>query len=89
MNMELWITAGNYLRMTKPKHYLKEWRTFRELSQEEAAERLDMDRGHLSKIERGVRPYNQPFLEAAAHVYKCTIADLLTRHPEDVLERRA
>lgn len=61
--------------------FLREWRLFHKLTQDKVAKQLGIDRSHLSKIERGKEPYNQPFLEALAAVYLCTEPDLLARDP--------
>jgi transcriptional regulator with XRE-family HTH domain len=71
------------MRMPKPRHFLKEWRLHAKLSQEAAAERMGFERSYVSKVERGKRRYDEPFLEAAAKVYRCTPADLIGRHPQD------
>lgn len=41
-----------------------------------------MDRTNLSKIERGLVPYDQALLERAADAYSCQPADLLMRDPK-------
>ncbi len=61
--------------------FLREWREFRGLSQEQAGARLGMDRSNLSRIERGEVPYNQALLEAAADAYDCEPWDLLNVNP--------
>lgn len=61
--------------------FLKEWREYRNLTQEQLAERMDISRVMISKIERGLNPYNQAFLENAAHALMCEPADLLVRDP--------
>ena len=61
--------------------FLKEWREFRRLTQEQAAERLDMDRSNLSRVERGEIPYSQALLEAAAVAYDCEPWDVLNVNP--------
>lgn len=61
--------------------FLREWREFRHLTQEQAAERLDMDRSNLSRLERGEIPYSQGVLEAAATAYDCDPWDLLNINP--------
>lgn len=63
--------------------FLKEWRKYRNLTQEKAAERLGIEQATLSRIERGVIPYGQDFLEKAAFAYMCEPADLLMRNPEN------
>lgn len=62
-------------------HFLKKWREFRELTQDEAADRAEIDRSSLSKIERGEVPYNQDLLERLALAYGCDTTDLLTVDP--------
>lgn len=63
--------------------FIRQWREYRHLSQEAAADRIGVDRSLLSKIENGRSPYNQAFLEAAAMAYMCEPADLLVRNPKD------
>lgn len=63
--------------------FIRHWREFRELNQDQAAERIGIDRSQLSRIENGKAPYNQAFLEAAAYAYRCDPADLLMRNPLD------
>lgn len=72
------------IRKPKPKlrrTFLKEWREHRHLTQEQAAERLNMDRSNLSRVERGEVPYSQALLEAAADAYNCEPWDLLNVNP--------
>lgn len=61
--------------------FLREWRTFRELTQEKVAEAVGVNRAHISKIENGRAAYNQPLLEKLAALYRCTPGDLLDRDP--------
>jgi transcriptional regulator with XRE-family HTH domain len=63
------------------KTFLKEWREYRGLTQEQAAERLGWDQSTLSRIERGQVAYTQQLLEAASDAYQCEPADLLMRNP--------
>lgn len=67
------------------KTYLREWREHRlpNLTQEEVASRFDMSGAQLSRIENGVSPYTQDFLELAAHAYQTDVASLLMRDPSD------
>lgn len=65
----------------RERTYLREWRKFRELTQERAADRVDVDRTTLGKIERGILPYNQDFLERLAHAYGCEPHELLSINP--------
>lgn len=69
--------------MAKNRHFIKEWRKHRGLTQIQLAERIGIDKSYLSKIESGARRYDQPFLEAAAEVLRCEPADLIIRDPSD------
>jgi transcriptional regulator with XRE-family HTH domain len=72
-------------RKAKPqwtRTYLREWREFRGKTQEEVAPKMGFESyQQLGKIERGLQPYNQRVLEAAAREYQCSVQDLLTRPP--------
>ena len=65
------------------RHFIREWRKHRGLTQDHLAERVGIARTYVSKIESGARRYDQPFLEAAAVVLDCTPADLIVRDPRD------
>jgi transcriptional regulator with XRE-family HTH domain len=67
--------------MGKQPHFIREWRKFRGLTQEQLAERIGISRPQLSKVEKGARKYDQAFLEAAAEELRCAVADLLVRDP--------
>lgn len=72
--------------VAKPKRklgrtHLREWREYKGLTQEQAAERLNISRTLLSKIENAKSPYTQGFMEAAAEAYGCEVADLIMRDP--------
>jgi transcriptional regulator with XRE-family HTH domain len=72
-----------YVHMDRKTQFFKEWRKHRGLTQEQLAERIGIARSYLTKIERGDRRYDQPFLEAAAEALRCAPADLLMRDPTD------
>lgn len=63
------------------KTYLREWRKYRELTLETAAERIGMSHSQLSRIERGTSDYTRSTLEALAIVYECRPGDLLAKDP--------
>ena len=69
--------------MARKPHYIREWRKHRDLTQEQLAERIGIARSYLTKIERGTRRYDQPFLEAAAEQLRCEPCDLIMRDPSD------
>ena len=64
-----------------PRHFIREWRKFRNLTLERLAERIDVTHGALSQLERGGTNYTQPMLEALADALQCTPGDLVTRPP--------
>lgn len=63
------------------KTYLREWRKASNKTLEQVADHLHMTHGQLSKIERGVQPYNQDLLEALAELYMVDVVDLIYRPP--------
>jgi len=73
------------LRFKKPgplgRHFIKEWRKYRGLSQDTLADLLGISKATLSRIENRRIPYGQGFLEACAETLLCTTADLLMRNP--------
>jgi transcriptional regulator with XRE-family HTH domain len=64
-----------------PNHRIREWRKYRGLTQEQLAERIGIARSYLTKIERGSRRYDQPFLEAAAEALRTEPARLINVDP--------
>lgn len=72
-----------YVRMAAQRQHFKAWRKYRGLTQEQLAERIGIARSYLTKIERGDRRYDQPFLEAAADALRCEPGDLITRDPTE------
>lgn len=62
---------------------MKQWREFRQLTQEAAAQIFEMSPAQLSRIENAKSPYTQDFLELAADLYQTTVTNLLARRPGD------
>lgn len=71
------IAPGN----SRAKHYIREWRVFRGLTQQDIADGLATTTASVSRIETGVTPYTQDFLEAVASMLQTTPAQLLERDP--------
>jgi len=61
--------------------YFREWRLFRELTQEQLAEMVGTGKAAISKLERGDVAYSQESLEAIADALRCEPADLISRRP--------
>lgn len=72
---------------SRSRTFLRHWRKLNKLSQEKAAERIGIDYTTLGRIERGILPYNQDFLERAALAYGADDpGDLLTINPMEPRE---
>jgi transcriptional regulator with XRE-family HTH domain len=69
--------------LKRRKTFIKEWRVFRNLTQEQLAERVGMSPANVSLIERGLQSYTQETLEAFAQALTCEVVDLLIRHPSE------
>lgn len=75
--------------MRSRKTFLREWRAYRGLTQDQVVDRLAiLDDPHvpttaasLSRLENGKQPYSQRSLEALAQVYECDPDELLGRDP--------
>lgn len=65
------------------KTYIRQWREHRNLTQDALAERLEMSKAQLSRIETGNQPYTQDFLEACAAALQTDPASLIMRDPSD------
>jgi transcriptional regulator with XRE-family HTH domain len=63
--------------------FLRQWRQYRDKTLVQVAEELHMTHGQLSRIERGLQPYNQELLERLATLYRCDPVDLLIRDPSE------
>lgn len=68
-------------KRVRQRHFVREWRIHRALTQDAVAERIGMSRENYSKIERGLVPYDQDFLELAAYAFRTDVASLLMRDP--------
>lgn len=74
----------------KPRRrtFIRQWREFRQLSQERLVSRLeeagvDISVAQYSRIENGVSPYTQDTLEAIADALQTDPASLIMRNPQD------
>lgn len=68
----------------KPRHFIRQWRKHRGLTQEQLAEVVGVTHGAISQLERGETGYTQPMLEALADAMHCQPADLIMRDPTQV-----
>lgn len=63
------------------RHFIKEWRDYRDLTQEQVADRIGISATTFGRIEGNKVPYNQDFLELAADALRCDPWDLLNKDP--------
>jgi len=61
--------------------FIREWRKYREISQEDLAHAANMSAGNLSVLENGKINYTQETLERLADALDCEPGDLLTVDP--------
>lgn len=69
--------------MARQRHFIREWRKHRGLTQDRLAERIGCDRTLITHIEKGRREPDLAFLEAAAQAMSVDVADLIVRNPLD------
>lgn len=67
----------------RSRHFIREWREHRKLTQDQLAERLETSKTSISRIETGKQPYTQDTLDRLAWALRCSPADLLMRNPLD------
>ncbi len=70
-------------RMAKQRHFIRQWRKHRELTQDQLAERVGINRAHLSRVETNGREPDLALLELLADALRCDVADLIIRDPSD------
>lgn len=63
--------------------YIRQWRKFRNKTQEQLAEALGISVAQVNRIEKGKRQYTQAFLEAAAEYLETDPASLLMHDPTE------
>lgn len=61
--------------------YIREWRLEKGLSLEYVSSNVPMDKGNLSRVERGILPYNQEMLERLADILGTSASNLIGRDP--------
>ena len=66
---------------TRQNHYLRQWRKFREKTQAQVAEALEVDQSTISNLERKISPYDQDILDRLATYYGCDPEDLIAIDP--------
>lgn len=75
-------------------NFVREWRRFRHMTQEELAARAEVSRLSINQIENGHIQFTQRLLVRLAPVLRCRVSDLiginpLDPHPVEELHRMA
>lgn len=70
-------------KRVRSKHFFREWREKVFTRQADAEEALGWSQSKVSRLEKGISPYDQDDLEHAAEVFGCTPADLISGPPGD------
>jgi transcriptional regulator with XRE-family HTH domain len=65
------------------RHFIREWRMFRGLTQEQLAGRIATTKANISRIENLKQGYTQGLLEACADALMTEPASLIMRNPMD------
>jgi transcriptional regulator with XRE-family HTH domain len=73
--------AHNVVVTTRPPHYIREWRKYRELTQERLGERIGRDKSIISKLENDRIDYSGEHLELIGAALGCEPRDLLDLPP--------
>lgn len=74
--------VGYAVRMTRERRFfLRQWREYRGLTQQELADRTGRTKGYISNIERGESRYNEDVLEELAAALLCESWELIGRDP--------
>jgi transcriptional regulator with XRE-family HTH domain len=63
--------------------FIRQHREAKGMSLDDLAAKVPMDKGNLSKVERGILQYNQEMIEAIADALDTEVAVLLTRGPNE------
>ncbi len=65
----------------KPQHFIRQWRKYRKMTQEDLAAAVGVSTATISQVETGKQGFTDTTLYAIASALKCTAGELLTRAP--------
>lgn len=68
----------------KPPHFLREWRTFRKMTQQQLADAIDTSKSAISDLERGNLQLSPKWLTRLAPVLETQPGYILDHHPEEL-----
>lgn len=83
-NARDWGWAYDVCMDETPNNYLRAWREFRKMSQEDVAERLDTAKGVISLLENGKRPLSDKWLRRLAEVLDTQPGHILDVDPNEL-----
>lgn len=66
--------------------FLREWREYKDMTLEDVADAIDSNKGDVSKIERGVKRYNEDHLTRFADAFGVQPFQLFFRPDEQLLD---
>lgn len=81
INVGMARQARPHPKPARPRHYVREWREYRDLTQEQLAERIDVSRGLIAQIETGVTALTEERMYAMADALQCTPWDIYRVNP--------
>lgn len=76
------MAKGNKSKGAQPRHFLKEWREFRKMTQEQLAEAVGTSKSVISELESYHKGLSHKWLTRLAPSLKTTPGALLDYHPE-------
>lgn len=62
-------------------HFIKQWRKYKGLTQDQLAERIGVTGGTISQLETGRINYTQSIIERLAEEFRCSPGDILNVDP--------
>ena len=66
-----------------PRHFIRQWREARDMTQEQLAEAIDSSESTISRLENGCKGYTQGTLEAIAAALDASVIALLSIDPSE------
>lgn len=78
------MDALNPKRQNKGRNYVRQWRKFRKLTQEQLAERTGYTPSSISQLETGAQGYEEATLVRLADALGCKPGDLISGPPGEI-----
>jgi transcriptional regulator with XRE-family HTH domain len=75
------VKVTTNFKKPRPRYFFREWRKYRNLTQEDLASRIGVSAPAISQLERGVQGFTNSTLEALADALSCEPGDLLSVNP--------